>query len=200
MDLARPRAAEDLHDAAAERDVRVDRLVNNVGVGTYGRFHETDVDDDLAALRLNVEFPMHLTKRYLPGMVERDEGLVLNVGSLAGFQPGPKMAGYYASKAYVLSLSEALAEELRGTGVSVTVLCPGPVDTEFQSRAGAGGSRVGSTFAHVAETVAEAGYRGAVSGDAVVVPGLATRLLYLASRAAPRPFRRRGAAWVNADR
>lgn len=200
MDLAETGAAERLSEAVAERDVRVDALVNNVGVGVYGPFHETDLGRELTQLRLNVELPVHLTKLYLPGMVERDDGTVLNVASLAAFQPGPKMAGYYASKAYLLSLSEALAEELRETGVSVTALCPGPVHTEFQRRAGMDDSVVGSTFSHSVEAVAEAGYRGAVAGDPVVVPGVPMKLLYLTSRLSPRPLRRRAAAVVNADR
>lgn len=133
-------------------------------------------------------------------MVERDDGVVLNVSSLAAFQPGPGMAGYYASKACVQSFSEALAEELRDTGVSVTALCPGPVPTEFQDRAGMDASRIGSVFSHSPEDVAAAGFRGAMDGDPVVVPGLQMKLLYLGSRLAPRPVKRRLAAWVNADR
>jgi short-subunit dehydrogenase len=200
MDLAEPRAAEELRAAVADRDVTVDALVNNVGVGTYGPFHESDVEAELTQLRLNVELPVHLTRLYLPAMVERDAGVVLNVASLAAFQPGPKMAGYYASKAYLLSLSEALAEELRGTGVDVTALCPGPVETEFQERADMTDSRVGSNFSHTAAEVAAAGYRGAMAGDPVVVPGLVPKVLAVGSRLAPGPVRRRTAAWVNADR
>jgi short-subunit dehydrogenase len=200
MDLDGPGAAAELRDAVADRDVRVDALVNNVGVGTYGPFHEADVAAELTQLRLNVELPVHLTRLYLPGMVERDDGVVLNVASLAGFQPGPKMAGYYASKAYLLAFSEALAEEHRTTGVDVTALCPGPVETEFQERADMSDSRLGSTFAHTVEEVARAGYRGAMAGDAVVVPGLVPKLLAVGSRLAPGPVRRRTAAWVNADR
>jgi short-subunit dehydrogenase len=200
MDLDGPRAAEELQDAVADRDVRVDALVNNVGVGTYGPFHETDVEAELTQLRLNVELPVHLARLYLPGMVERDDGVVLNVASLAAFQPGPKMAGYYASKAYLVSFSEALAQEHRGTGVDVTALCPGPVETEFQERAEMTDSRLGSTFTHSAEEVAGAGYRGAMAGDPVVLPGVPMKLLYLGSRLSPRLLKRRTAAWVNADR
>ena len=200
MDLAAVGAAEALRDAVDELGVRVDALVNNVGVGTYGPFHESDLEDELDQLRLNVELPVHLTGLYLPRMVERDEGVVLNLASMAAFQPGPRMAGYYASKAYVLSLSESLAHELRDTGVSVTALCPGPVSTEFQERAGADDSRVGSTFSHEVEAVARAGYRGAMAGDPVVVPGVPMKLLYLASRLSPRTLKRRTAGWVNADR
>ena len=200
MDLAEPGAARKLYDAVAERGVRIDALVNNVGVGAYGRFHETDLDRELVQLRLNVELPMHLTKLYLPEMVERDEGIVLNVASLAAFFPGPRMAGYYASKAYLLQLSEALATELRGTGVSVTALCPGPVRTEFQERAGMEDTLVGSRFTHSIEEVARAGYRGAMKGRLVVVPGLTIRVFSFLARLSPRWFQRRITAWVNADR
>lgn len=200
MDLAAPRAAEDLRDAVAALGVQVDALVNNVGIGTYGAFHESDPERELDQLRLNVELPVHLTRLYLPEMVERDEGVVLNVASLSAFQPGPRMAGYYASKAYLLSFSEALAHEHRDGGVSVTALCPGPVSTEFQDRAEMADSRVGSTFSHTAPEVARAGYRGAMAGDPVVVPGLPMKLLYLGSRLSPRVLKRRTAAWINADR
>lgn len=200
MDLASDGAAAGLHDAVADLPVRVDALVNNVGVGTYGPFHESDLDDEVTQLELNVELPVRLTRRILPAMVERGDGVVLNVSSLAALQPGPKMAGYYASKAYLQSFSEALAEELRGTGVSVTALCPGPVSTEFQDRADMDDSTVGSTFTQPVEDVAAAGYRGAIDGDPVVVPGVRMKLLYLASRLSPKVLKRRGAAWVNADR
>jgi short-subunit dehydrogenase len=200
MDLDEVGAAADLQAAVDDRGGRVDALVNNVGVGTYGPFQEADVEAELTQLRLNVELPVHLTRLYLPRMVDRDEGTVLNVASLSAFQPGPKMAGYYASKAYLLSFSEAIATELRDTGVSVTALCPGPVDTEFQERADMADSRVGSTFSHTAAAVAAAGYRGAMAGDPVVVPGLPMKLLYLGSRLSPRVLQRRTAAWINADR
>lgn len=200
MDLAADGAAEELHDEVSDLDVHVDALVNNVGIGTYGPFHESDIEAELDEVRLNVELPVHLSRLFLPGMVERDEGVVLNVASMAGFQPGPRMAGYYASKAHVRSLSESLAHELNDTGVSVTALCPGPVSTEFQDRAGMADSRIGSTFSHSLEAVASAGYRGAMSGDPVVIPGLAMKAVYIASKFAPRFLQRRGAAWVNADR
>ena len=200
MDLAEPRAARKLYDAVAERGVRIDVLVNNVGVAAYGRFDETDLDRELAQLRLNVELPMHLTKLYLPEMIERDEGSVLNVASMAAFFPGPQMAGYYASKAYLLQLSEALATELRGTGVSVTTLCPGPVRTEFQERAGMQDTLVGSRYTHSIEEVARAGYRGAMKGRLVAVPGLSMRVLSVLARLSPRRLQRHLAAWANADR
>lgn len=200
MDLARDGAAEAVSDAVEDLGVRVDALVNNVGIGTYGPFHESEVDTELDQVTLNVALPVHLTRLFLPGMVDRDDGVVLNVASMAAFQPGPKMAGYYASKSYVLSFSESLAHELQETGVSVTALCPGPVSTEFQDRAGMEDSRVGSTFSHSVDEVARAGYSGAMAGDPVVIPGLTMKLLYFLGRITPRALQRRAAGWVNADR
>lgn len=200
MDLARPNAVADLESAVNELDVEIRALVNNAGIGSYGRFHATDPERERDQVQLNVVTLMEATRRFLPAMVERDDGKVLNVGSLAGFQPGPRMAGYYASKAYVNSFSEAIAEELRGTGVDVTVLCPGPVHTEFQERADMEDSTVGGTFSHSVEDVARAGYRGVHRGKPVVIPGLSMKLLYLASRLSPRFLLRRGVHWINSDR
>lgn len=200
MDLAEPGAARTLADDLADRGLTVGAIVNNVGIGTNGPFHETDLDRELDQIRLNVELPVHLTRLYLPRMVERDAGVVLNVASMAGFNPGPFMAGYYASKAHVLSLSESLAEELRHTGVSVTALCPGPVATEFQDRAGMEDSAVGSTFTNTPEDVAAAGYRAAMAGDPVVVPSWPMKVVYVLSRLSPRRLLRRGGRWVNEDR
>jgi len=200
MDLAEPEAARQLDATLRARELTVDALVNNVGRAAYGPLVDTDADAEVEGLRLNVELPLRLTKRLLPPMVERGRGRVLTVASMAAFLPGPRMAGYYASKAYALSLSEALSVELAGTGVSATALCPGPVDTEFQDRAEMRDSRVGSTFSATPESVAAAGYRGTMDGDAVVVPGITNKLLYLGARLAPRPVLRRVGAWVNADR
>lgn len=200
MDLAEDGAAERLAETVDERGHRVDALVNNVGIGVYGPFHETDLERELDQVRLNVELPVHLTKLYLPGMVERDDGVVLNVASLAAFTAGPNLAGYYASKAHVLSLSEAVAESLSDTGVTVTALCPGPVDTEFHERAGMADSVIGSTDSLTSAAVARAGYRGAMAGETVVIPGLTNKVLYLLARLSPRVIRRKAAAYINSDR
>ncbi|MBI4004138.1 MAG: SDR family NAD(P)-dependent oxidoreductase, partial [Candidatus Omnitrophica bacterium] len=128
----------------------------------------------------------HLTRLLLPGMIKQRAGKILNVASTAAFQPGPLMAVYYASKAYVLSFSEALANELRGTGVTVTALCPGPTRTNFQSRAGVGDSLLGRSGAADAASVARAGYRGLMAGKSVVIPGLRNRVLAFLVRLAPR--------------
>ncbi|WP_254272643.1 SDR family NAD(P)-dependent oxidoreductase [Haloarcula marina] len=197
MDLDRAAAAEDLHETVRARDLDVEILVNNVGVGTYGPFAESAIDAERTQLRLNVVLPVELTRLFLD---EFDGGeKVLNVGSVAGFQPGPNLAGYYASKAYVNSFTEAIAEELRGR-VDVTLLCPGPVDTEFQSRAGMGDSAVGSLTSNTPAAVAEAAYDGLMAGETVVVPSRAMRVVDLLGRVTPRPIVRRIAKVVNGDR
>ncbi|GGO02216.1 SDR family NAD(P)-dependent oxidoreductase [Haloarcula pellucida] len=197
MDLDSASAAEELHETVTERGLDVDILVNNVGVGTYGPFAESDLDAERTQLRLNVVLPVELTRLFLD---EFDGGgKVLNVGSVAGFQPGPNLAGYYASKAYVNSFTEAIAAELRDE-VAVTLLCPGPVDTEFQSRAGMGDSAVGRLTSNTPEAVAESSYEGLMAGETVVVPSRAMRVVDLLGRVTPRPVVRRVAAWVNGGR
>lgn len=164
----------------------VDVLVNNAGFGTYGEFAHADVSEQLRMIQVNVTALTHLTRLFLPGMIQRRTGKILNVASTAAFQAGPLMAVYYASKAYVLSFSEAVANELRGSGVSVTALCPGPTTTDFQHRAGMGHTRLMSGRIMDAETVARAGYRGLMTGKAVVIPGIRNRLLALVVRLLPR--------------
>ncbi|WP_439027620.1 SDR family NAD(P)-dependent oxidoreductase [Haloarchaeobius sp. DT45] len=199
-DLDDEAAPQELYDEVHERGLDVGILVNNVGIGTYGPFSESDLDREHTQLRLNVTTLVTLTRLFLDDFTGRDAGKILNVGSVAGFQPGPFMAGYYASKAYVNSFTEAIAEELRGTGVSATVLCPGPVDTEFQERAGMQDSAVGSAYMQPVEDVANAGYKGLMTGKPVVIPGLPMKLLTVLARVTPRPILRRVARRVNSDR
>lgn len=182
-DLAEPGAAKRVAEAAPEADY----LVNNAGFGTYGEFAKTDLRADLDMIRVNVSALTELTKLLLPGMIERGAGRILNVASTAAFFSGPLMAAYYATKAYVLHFSEALAVELKGKGVTVTALCPGPTASDFQDRAGMGASGLvrGRTLA-TAASVAEAGYRAMMRGRRVAVPGLGNRLLILAARFLPR--------------
>ncbi|PSP94625.1 NAD(P)-dependent oxidoreductase [Halobacteriales archaeon QS_4_62_28] len=197
MDLDDNGAPTRLWSTLEEREIAVDTLVNNVGIGTYGRFAESDLEAERTQLRLNVSVLVELTQQFLDG---RSEGAVLNVGSVAGFVPGPHMAGYYASKAYVNSFTQALAAEHRETDIDVTVLCPGPVDTEFQERAGMGDSAVGSYLVYTPEQVARAGYRGLRVGETVVIPGAAMSLLVVLLRFVPRSLQRWGGRLVNGDR
>ncbi|HVE78022.1 MAG TPA: SDR family oxidoreductase [Gemmatimonadaceae bacterium] len=186
-DLARPEAPAELVARLEADGTRVDALVNNAGFGLLGSFVTTDWAREREMIQLNVTALTELTKRLVPGMVARGRGRVLNVASTAAFVPGPFMAVYYASKAYVLSLSQALANEVRGTGVTVTALCPGPVRTRFAETAGAGGSNLfQGPLVMDAERVARAGYAAMMRGRAVVVPGLLNRILTQGTRLLPR--------------
>ena len=185
-DLARPEAAAEIHEALAAEGLAVDILVNNAGIGLLGKFAEIGIEGDVTMLRLNVESPTLLTRLLLPSMLERGSGRVLNVASTAGLQPGPLMAVYYATKAYLLSLSEALANEVAGTGVTVTALCPGATETGFSSHAGAEQSRLFKGRTMDARTVAEAGYAALMAGKPVVIPGVRNRILAFSVRLAPR--------------
>jgi short-subunit dehydrogenase len=176
-DLARAEASREIFEGLSAGGVMVDALVNNAGFGTYGLFAETDLKSELELLQVNVVALTHLSKLFLPGMIARRRGYVMNVASTAAFQPGPLMAVYYASKAYVLSLSEALANECEGTGVVVSALCPGPTETGFVAAAGMGDSKLFDRAVMDARTVALDGYRGLFAGKTLVIPGLRNNLL-----------------------
>jgi short-subunit dehydrogenase len=188
VDLAEPGAVGQVVAAVPRADV----VVNNAGVGDFGPFAGSEPARTAGMLQLNVVALTELTRAYLPGMLDRGHGRVLNVASTAAFQPGPLMAVYYATKAYVLSFSEALAEEVRGSGVTVTALCPGPTASGFQAGAVMEGSKLvkGRTLADAAG-VARAGYKAMQRGEAVEVAGLSNKVMASAVRFAPRPLIRR---------
>jgi len=170
-----------------QRDhLRIDILVNNAGFGTHGLFVESNIDEQLRMMQLNISTLTHLTRLLLPSMVAQRNGKILNVASTAAFQPGPFMSVYYASKAYVLSFSEALANELCGTGVTVTALCPGPTRTEFQVRAKIGQTKLMNGRIMDAKSVAQIGYQALMQGRSVAIPGIRNNLLALAVRWLPR--------------
>ena len=186
-DLAAPDAPEAIVETLRQAGLSVDVLVNNAGYGIYGPFANADRRTELDLLQVNVVALTHLTKLLLPEMLARGAGRILNVASTAGFQPSPFLAVYAASKAYVVSFSEALAEELAGTGVSVTTLCPGPTATGFQARAGMEGVRLfRGPFVMDAPSVARAGYTALMRGQRLVVPGVGNKLLMESVRFAPR--------------
>jgi len=200
VDLADPDGPAALQDRLDAGGHQVDVLVNNAGAGNHGRFDRIPAEADLDQLRLNALATTALAKALLPGMVTRGHGGVLNVASTAAFQPGPGMAVYYASKAYLLHLSEALSEEMRGTGVTVTALCPGPTESAFQDRAGMGGTRLERQRGVYmdAATVAEAGVRAFQRGQRVYVPGTLNRLGTRAGRLLPHAWTSRVIAWLHA--
>jgi uncharacterized protein len=185
-DLARPSAVDEIYEEVTAASMNVDVLVNNAGFPVFGLFHETDLQTELEMLQVNVVALTALTKLFLKPMVARRDGRILNLGSTAGFVPGPLMAVYYASKAYVLSFSEALANELEGTGVSVTCLCPGATRTGFQKRGALEDSRLVQGQIADAASVARTGYEGLMARKRVVIPGFTNKLVPWVVRLSPR--------------
>jgi short-subunit dehydrogenase len=186
-DLADPAAPRRLYAEIQRRHLQIDILVNNAGFGGGGEFWEQDEFEVLSMLQVNVTSLTHLTRLFLPDFVKRGSGRIMQVASVAAFQPGPLMAVYYASKAYVLSFSEALASELADTNVTVTALCPGPTETGFAKRAGMEHSGLFKANMMTAAEVARIGYQGLMDGRRVVIPGVKNKLLAAASqRLAPR--------------
>jgi short-subunit dehydrogenase len=181
-DLSNPIAPASLFDECGE----IDFLVNNAGFGSLGTFVESDPAMLGEMLQVNVAALTQLTRLFLPTMLERRTGRILNVASTAAFQPGPLMAVYYASKAYVLSFSEAIRDELNGTGVTVTTLCPGPTRTSFDARAEVARPRLLNSRVMEPSEVAAEGYAGMMSGKAVVIPGRVNRLGATGARLMPR--------------
>ena len=195
-DLGRPAARGRLPGQIAELGLDVEILVNNAGFATGGPFHASDPERELEQVRVLVEAVVALTSAFLPGMVDRQRGAILNVSSTAAMQPLPHAAGYSAAKAYVLTFSEAVHQEVSGHGVTVTALCPGPVETEFWQGADwqvAGGRSFEKAIPKPAlvsaRGVAKAGIDGLDAGRRVVVPGLPMRAAMLASRYIPHALK-----------
>lgn len=188
LDLAQPDAPGRIAARLAELGLEADHVVNNAGFGLIGRAAENDRDRQLEMIDLNVRVLTDLSLRFADSLA-RHKGGILNVASVAGFLPGPNMAVYYATKAYVLSFSEALHREMRRSGVRVTALCPGPVETEFQAVAGIRPGGPPRLLEMPADRVAEAGYRGLMAGRRLVVPGFMNKVVTVLPRLVPR-------AWV----
>jgi len=187
-DLSEEKSAESIYNKICARSISIDVLVNNAGFGTYGNFIDTEIGKTGDMIQVNIASLVKLTKLFLPFLVDsKNGGKILNVASTAAFQPGPLMAVYYATKAFVLSFSEALAEELKNTGVTVTALCPGPTQTGFQKTAGIENVRLVKTgMVPSAYTVALYGYKAMVKGKRVAVQGFVNRLIVFLLRFAPR--------------
>ncbi len=191
-DLSVAGAAASLVERATADGWPIDILVNNAGYGLYGKFVETRLDVELAMIQLNIVALTELTKRLLPAMVSRRSGRILNVASTAAFFPGPLMAVYYATKAYVLSFSEAIGDELAGTGVTVTALCPGPTESGFQAAAQLEESKlVAGKRLPSAREVAQAGYDAMIAGKPIEVVGISNKLTVQLPRFFPRAVMRR---------
>lgn len=198
MDLGSPGAGRALFDKVKSKTISVDYLVNNAGFGNSGSFKDQPLNKELQMIDLNVRAVVELAHLFLPDMLKKKSGRILNVGSTAGFQPGPYMSTYYATKAFVNSFSEGLHEELRGTGVTCTVLAPGATATEFASAANMNESRLfksGSVAS--SKQVARFGYNSMLAGRTIVVPGLLNNLMIQMLRLSPRFMVRKVASFVN---
>jgi short-subunit dehydrogenase len=190
-DLSQPETPARMFNELQQAGVMVDVLVNNAGFGAHGAFAGLPLRLQLEMIQVNVAALTELTGLFLPGMIERKRGGMLNVGSVAGFVSGPGMAVYFATKAYVLSFTEALAEELAGTGLTVTGLCPGPTTTNFGNVARGEKERQFKSPKMSAEAVARSGHRAFRSGRVLAIPGLQNHFLIFLTRITPRRFQRR---------
>ena len=190
FDLARPESPEEIRREIERRELAIEVLVNNAGFAIHGPLAGTELTAASELMQVNMVALTLLTRLFLPGMLARGHGRILNVASTAAFQPGPYMAIYYASKAYVLSFTHALAEELRDTGVTATALCPGPTTTGFQARAGLRGVPLFTRsilLSGSAQEVARTGYRAMMAGKREVIPGFRNRVHVFATRFLTRP-------------
>jgi uncharacterized protein len=198
-DLSDPASPAEIFDQLQRESFPVSVLVNNAAFGVYGQFAETDLDNEMRMLQVNMGAVVQLTKLFLKPMLERAEGRILNVASTASFQPGPWLSLYSASKAFVYSFSCALSLELKGTGVSVTALCPGGTETEFQQRAGM--KQKGGLFRPMsARRVAEIGCQAMLKGRPIVVAGWKNWLMIEVSRRCPTMWTAGVAARLNQNR
>jgi len=185
-DLSDPKAPLEIFSEVEKEDIDIDVLVNNAGFGVFGLFSETDLQKEHEMVQLHISSLTHLTKLFLKKMLENKFGRILNVASILGFLPVPLLSVYAASKAYTLHFSEALANELQGTGVGVTCLCPPPTETSFHKRGNMENSKTAKGIMMDAATVAEAGYIALKKGKVIATPGLKGKSLAILARIAPR--------------
>lgn len=197
QDLAQPGSARELFSKLDAQRLTIDVLINNAGCGVWGEFARSDFSEMAGMLLLNINSLTELTHLLLPGMLSRKQGYILNVASTAAFQAGPWMAGYYASKAYVLSLTEAIAVELEGTGVSITALCPGPTRTEFFDRAKMGNSRLKDMVMADSASCVKNGLEAMFRGRVIIVDGFINQVSALSTKVFPRNLVRRVAGHIN---
>jgi short-subunit dehydrogenase len=201
QDLNNPNAAQEIFDELEARGTVIEVLVNNAGFGTHGMFVRTKLEDEVGMIQVNIVALIQLTRLFLPQMLSRKSGKIMNVASMAGFAPGPYMSVYYATKAFVLSHSIALAQEVKKNGVIVSVLCPGPTKTEFQKRAKIAESKLfKKPRSMTSMEVAKTGYEGLMNGKLIVVPGFSNKMIRVASKIAPRKFLAKVAGKMNRDR
>lgn len=187
VDLSDEKGVNKLLDEIASQNLKVDILVNNAGFGDFGDFSKADLSKNMEMIRLNIGALTQLTHAIMQQMLGSGKGRIMNVASIAAFLPGPGMAVYYASKAYVLSFSEAISRELKGSGVTVTTLCPGPTDTSFATAAGLGKSLMHRMLPPATSAeVAKAGYKAMMKGKTIEIPGFMNKFTALTPRLTPR--------------
>lgn len=190
MDLTADHAAQDLYQKVADK--QIDALINNAGFGDYGPFVESDLDRMTKMIQLNITALAQMTRLVLPDMLKRGSGHIMNVASVASFEPGPLMAMYYATKAFVLSLTEAISVEIADSGVHIMALCPGPTNTQFATNANLERTSFVKYFKKTTATeVAEFGYRKLVRGSVVAVPGALNKVAVVSAQLLPRALVRR---------
>jgi len=200
LDLGAAPSPQFLFDQLQRENILIDILVNNAGYGNFGEFAKMPIEDALGQINLNITALTALTRLFIPSMVERGSGKIMNVASTAGFQPGPLMAVYYATKAYVISFTEAIANELKGSGVLVTCFCPGATETGFASRAGNDKTRLFQKFGPMnVKTVAADGYRGLMKGKTLVISGTKNWLVAESVRFAPRKMVTALSRWITEE-
>lgn len=196
-DLASKDAALEVFNELTKANIIVDYLINNAGFGHLGAFADNPREKEEQMIQLNIAALTQFSKLFLPGMISRGNGKIMNVASVASFLPGPYMAVYYATKAYVLSFSEALNEEVRRKGVSVTALCPGPTASGFQEAASMNGIRLMEKLKMPSsKDVAEYGYRAMMKGKAVAIHGFVNRLMVGSLRVTPRSLVVKMVGWM----
>jgi len=196
-DLSQPNAPAQIAEELCGRNLVIDILVNNAGFGQQGLYAALDLQKQLEMIQVNITALAHLTGLFLPGMIQRNTGGVLNVASTAAFQAGPHMAMYYATKAFVLSFTEALHNEVAGTDLRVTCLCPGPTHTGFFAAAKMKGTNLLKFGAQSADVVAQAGYAAFQGNQAIAIPGFKNKLGAFAAQLAPRSLARKIAMALN---
>ena len=187
LDLSKQNSAKELYEVVKQRGILIDILINNAGFGVYGNFIETDIEKEIDMIELNIKSLVVLTKLFLKDMVSRNNGTIINVASTAAFQPGPLMSVYYASKSFVLSFTEAIRNEVRDTNVNISVLCPGPTDTEFEKSASLEESSLFTKLKVMKpEKVAIIGYKGVNRNKSVIIPGILNNILITFNKIIPR--------------
>ena len=191
IDISKDNEIESMFKYIKENEIEIENIINNAGVGSFGEFKDTNNENNDDLIKININALTKITRCFLPQLLEKNRGGILNIASTAAFCAGPKMGIYYASKAYVLNLTEAIHEECRGSNVKISCLCPGPVKTEFQNKAGIVKTEAAKKYLMDAKIVANIGYEGFIKGKVIIIPGFKNKLLVLGNKFLPRVISRR---------